>query len=251
MATYTVLNAMMRAMRLLRVLNIGDTPTAPEQQDMLDALNGLVDSWATYRLNIYTTSQEEFTLNPGQQAYEIGPNAADWVTQRPTFISGGSILFPGSTSNLERPVRVCTDEQWRMILTKNLTTNFVTDIWYDYGFSNPNSAAPDLGSGKVWCYPIPDATGQIILYLPVAVSQFTAVNQPLALPPGYKRALVTNLAIEIAPEFESDPSPALIAAAEESLANIQRANVRIDPLRCDPAVSRHQKGGGFNVYIGE
>ena len=235
---------------------MGEVPTADEEQDALEALNGLVDSWATYRLNLYTSQAQTFTLNPGQPSYEIGPNAADWVTQRPVFIDGAAMLFTGATNLLERPVRVCTDEQWRMIQTKTLTTSFVTDLWYDRGFSNADLVPPtdvtDIGSGRVWCYPIPSATGQITLYLPQAVSQFVSVNQTLALPPGYRRALVTNLAIEAAPEFDATPSPALIAAALESLANIQRTNVVINPLRCDPGFTRHQRGPGmFNVYIGE
>jgi hypothetical protein len=247
---YTVLNLIKRSMRLLGVLEVGREPSAAEEQDGLEALNAMVDSWATERLAIYTSARLVFALNAAQQAYEIGPNAdpvLGWVAQRPLYIEGAGLLYATGGESFERPVHILTLAEWRMERSKGLSTSVVTKLYYDYGFTDANTSASDAGSGTVWLWPIPSAGGAIALYLPQAVSQFTSINQTLALPPGYQRALAYNHAVEYAPEFTTEPSEAVVAIAQESKANIKRANVHLDKLRCDVMPSRHR----FNIYTGE
>ena len=246
---YTVLNLIQRAMRMLGVIQVGRKPTTDEGQDGLTALNSMVDSWALERLMIYTSARSVFPLNANQNSYEIGPKAADWVAQRPIYIEGAGLLYATGVQTFERPIKILTPAEWRLERSKSLSTTVVTKLFYDNGFSNPNSTADDVGSGNVFVWPIPSGVGAAALYLPTAVSQFTSVNQALALPPGYQRALASNLAIEYSPEFgpEAAPSEALIAIAMESKANIKRANVHLDPVQVNLPGSH----GRFNIYTGE
>jgi hypothetical protein len=239
-------------MRLVGALNVGDAPTAAELQDGLEALNAMVDAWANQRLLIYTTQRLLFGLNSGQQSYEIGPNAVDWVTARPDYLEGAGLVYGVGGVNFERPVEIYTWDEWQNQRSKQLSTSVVTALIYDYGFSNPNSSATDTGSGTVFVWPVPNATGLLALYLPLAVQQFTSANQTVSLPPGYRRALQYNLAVEFSPEFDTEPSPVVLAIAESSLDYIKRNNVRLNALRCDPGMARHQRGGqAFNLYVGE
>jgi hypothetical protein len=258
---YTVLDLITRAMRLLRVLNIGTPPNAAEEQDGLEALNAMTDDWAIQRLLIYTTARLVFGLNAGQPSYEIGPNAdpdLGWVAQRPVYIEGAGLIYAAGGTPVELPVHVMTLKEWRNVRTKSLETGgqILTDIYYDSGFTNPDGSttgldgAGDTGSGVVWVYPIVTATGEIALYLPQAVSQFSSINQTVALPPGYRRALAYNLAVEFASEFDVEPSDVVIAIAQESKANLKRANVHLDKLSCDPALTQGRRRG-FNIYSGE
>jgi len=264
---YTLLALIKRAMRLIGVVNIG-TPYLPpdEAQTGLEAMNGMVDAWQIERLMIYTVSRSLFPLNVGQPSYEIGPNAdpvLGWVAQRPIYIEGAGVIYAGAAGAYadEIPVRVLTLKEWRNEVVKGLTTggNIVTKIYFDNGFTNPNGTvtgaggASDVGSGVVYVWPITAQAGQMALYLPQAVSEFTSINQTVALPPGYRRALAYNLAVEIAPEFDTEPSDVVVGIAQESKANLKRANVHLDKLSCDPAMTGGRRGGanGFNIYDGQ
>ena len=247
---YTVLNLIKRSMRLLGVLEVGSNPTADEEQDGLEALNAMVDAWALLRLMIYASVRQVFALNANQASYEIGPHAVDWVAQRPVFLDGAGFLYGVSGQQYERPVQIYTPDEWQNQRAKSLSTSVTTSLIYDYGFSNQNSSASaDVGSGNVFVWPLPSVSGLIALYLPQAVSEFTSVNQTIALPPGYRRALAYNLAIESASEYDAEPSDVVVAIAATTLESIQRANVKLNALRCDAAVARHTRGGGYDIRM--
>ena len=50
---------------------------------------------------------------------------------------------------------------------------------------------------------------------------------PVSLAAGYARALRTNLAVELAPEFGRQVDVLIVQQARESLADVKRANVAI------------------------
>ena len=253
MAYYSVLNLISRSLRRLLVLAEGDSPSAKQEQDGLEALNGLVDACATESLLIYESVRNVVSLAPNQAAYEIGPNAADWKIPRPPLLDGAGVLVAGANGiPVELPVRVLTRAEWRGLAVKTLVAgaSFVTKIYYDRGYSNPNSAATDIGSGLVNVYPVPSASGQLVLYCPTAVAEFVSVNQNVSLPPGYRRFLTCSLALELAPEYGAEATELLVTQAQESKEQIQRANVRLDELALDPAISG-APAQRFNIYTGE
>ncbi|HZQ53324.1 MAG TPA: hypothetical protein VFB14_14065 [Bryobacteraceae bacterium] len=250
----TVQDLITRAMRLLGAVNIGDGPTAAEEQDGLTALNAMVDAWANERLMIYTTARNQYPLVAGQAVYQIGPSGPDWTAPRPQSIDAAGLLMGSSdpTQIYERPLEVIkTDKEWARVRLKNLGSPLPLAIYYDRWFSNPNSATNPVGSGNVAVWPVPQVVNQIVLYTPVAVSRFTAQTQTLSLPPGYERALTYNLALEMAPEFDREPSDVVVAIAEQSKAGIKRVNAisAIGKLRVDPALAGRR--GIFDWTIGE
>jgi hypothetical protein len=101
----------------------------------------------------------------------------------------------------------------------------------------------------VW--PIPSGVGNITLYIPQSVQQFTSLNQTIALPPGYRRALAYNLAIEVAAEFDVTPSQVVVAVAIDSKNQIMNANLRLNKLKCDPAMTQRHGTNRFNIFVGE
>lgn len=250
----TVNDLINRSLRLLGAINIGDPPTAPEAQDALLALNGMVDAWANERLMIYTTARNLYNLAPDQQVYQIGPSGPDWIGPRPTRIDAAGLLLGNSdpTQVYERPLAVIrTDKDWAAFRIKGLQSTLPLGLYYDRWYSNPDSATSPVGSGNIAVWPVPTAVNQVALYTPVAVSQFTALTQTIALPPGYQRALTYNLAIELAPEFDREPSDVVVAIAEQSKAGIKRVNApsAIGRMRTDPVL--RGKGGYWDYTIGE
>lgn len=245
----TVLDLITRSMRLLGALNIGDNPTAPEAQDALIALNALVDSWATERLMMFTTGRNIYNLAQNQQVYQIGPSGPDWIAPRPQYLDGAGLLLVNSdpTQTIERPLHVLrTDLEWARVRAKGITSTLPTKIYYDRGFS---TGSGNLGSGNVALWPIPTIANQIALYTPTIVSQFTGLTQTISLPPGYARALPYALAIEMAPEFDREPSQVVVAVREAAIASLKRANLQLEKLRTD--LPRGERGGHWDYELGE
>jgi hypothetical protein len=240
----TVLDLITRAMRLLNAVNVGDGPTAPEEQAGLLALNAMVDAWATERLMLFTTTRGLVNIVAGQQNYAIGPSNADWIAPRPPHIDAAGLIVVQSdpTQNYERPLHVIrSNREWARVRMKGLGVDLPFALYYQ----------PDFPNGTVTIYPAPTENNQLALYTPVAVTQFTGLTQTISLPPGYARALPYNLAVELAPEFDREPSAVVVAIAQQSKADIKRVNApyAIGKLR---AGREYRSGGGvWDWTIGE
>lgn len=249
----TVLDLISRSLRLLKAINIGDTPTAAETSDALLALNAMVDAWATERLMIFTTARNVYPLAINQGVYQLGPQGPDWIGPRPVWIDAAGLLLANTdpTQIYERPLKKLTNIEWAAIRMKGLTSTLPTALYYDQYFNNADSSTSPVGSGNVALWPVPTQLNSVVLYTPQAVSQFSSLTQPIALPPGYARALPYNLAVELAPEFGAEPSDVVVEIAMESKANIKVSNVvsGMGRLRVDAAL--RTDGGAFDWTIGE
>ena len=77
------------------------------------------------------------------------------------------------------------------------------------------------------------------------LTQFANLTTALSLPPGYERAIVTNLAVKIAPYFsDAIVSPAVAIEASQTLGDIKRTNIRPILARYDPIITR---GGRYTI----
>lgn len=239
----TVLDLIKRAMRLLNAINIGSEPTAAEEQDGFIALNTMVDAWATERLMMYTSTRGVYNITAGQQVYTIGRGAgADFAADRPMYVDAAGLIIQQSdpTQVLERPLHIYrTDTEWARVRLKAEQSTLPIAVYFESSWPNMTIAF----------WPAPTQNNQFALYTPTAVPEFTALTQVISLPPGYRRALPYNLAVEYAAEFGGTPSDAVLRIADDSKANLKRANVKIDFLRVDQAL--RPRGGAFDWQIGE
>jgi hypothetical protein len=81
------------------------------------------------------------------------------------------------------------------------------------------------------------------------VSEFTAISDTIALPPGYRRFMRTNLAKELASAFDSPLTPDIQQAAAESKADVKRANERLMDLSSGVAgLIFGGAGPHYNIY---
>ena len=102
-------------------------------------------------------------------------------------------------------------------------------LFYDANWST--------GLGTITVYPTPDSSlADLILYVREPLTAFADLSTVYTFPPGYDRAIRTNLALQLAPGWDAVPSPELRADAARSLTLLKRANVRVPQMTMDPAL---------------
>lgn len=229
-----------RALKLIGAIAAGETATSDEAADAFSRLNDLLDDWGAERLTVFSvTRNTPYTLTSGTASYTIGTGGSMNIA-RPVWIENvGLIIDSGASTLTELPIRLFTNDEWAAIRQKSLQSALSQGIWYDYTWS--------AGLARIFPWPIPNVgTTQLVLYTPTALVQFAdQTSTDYTFPPGYARALRYNLAVELAPEWGRPLDPVVAAIAAESKATIKRANIRIQALRCDPALLR-SGGGAYN-----
>lgn len=247
MANSTVNDAVTAALKDLGVLAEGEVPTAAQSSDGLDAFNRLVDQWAIERLMIYGIVQTQFSLTSGKQKYTIGIGG-DVSIPRPVYIEKVNFQDTALSPPLEYQPTKLTDEAWQKVPIKGLTA-VLPSAWF-YDFANP------LG-GLFW-WPIPtSSTLQGEIYVATPVPQFTAITSTIALPPGWWRAIVKNLAIEMAPMFQVQVETTwggqpllLIKQAAEAKTALKVSNKRLMDMAVDAGALIQGRWPWYDIRVG-
>lgn len=222
-----------RSLRLLGQIGSGESASAAEAADGLEALNGLAESWRNERLMCFAMQEESLTLANGDASYTIG-TSGDLNTTRPVAIEGAWIV----DDDISHPVRILTEDEYIGIADKTTTGDWPTKLLY-----RPTMAS---SQGTLIVWPVPNATRNLKLLTRVVFSGFALSSTTVTLPPGWERALAFNLAAEIAPEYQTSPSPEVIQMARESKATIKRANMTpIKTFTELPALLGQASGGNI------
>ncbi len=231
----TVKDLVESSMRLIGALASGETASASELSDAIIVLNDLLGSWSAQSLLIPQTTREVFTLTASQSSYTIG-TGGDFVTTRPMNIINAAVEING----YESPLRVIDSSEWSDIPIKTLQSGFPTHIYTE--------GSSPLETIKL--YPVPSSGLNIILYSQKAFTSFALGSDLINFPPGYSRALRYSLAMELAPEFGTEPSAIVIQTAMEAKGDIQRQNTEVERLISD-AIGLTSVKRSFNIYTGE
>ncbi len=213
-------------------------------------LNEMVDEFATERLQIYREQRVgPFDVNSGDgnvtanNPITIGVGAM-WNTARPVYIDRAGIIYTaGSVQQPELKMKIMTTDEWSRVEVKATTSTLSRALFYDRIFTSQ-------GYGNIYLYPVPSASFKVVLYVPVAVTEFPldADGNPIlttviALPPGYRSMLVSNLAVVLALGL-LPVSDDLRAQAIRTREKVMDSNVvtHMDALSCDEATRINQFG---------
>ena len=200
-----------------RLIGVGEM-WGKQQDNVLFALNQMLNDWSSTRNNIYQTVRESVTLTYNDNEYTIG-SGGDFDTAWPIRIIAAYIL----RSNVSYPVVVnMSDEQYAAITDKT-TKLRPTHLLYE----------PSYPLGRIILTPVPNQADTLYLYSHKPIDQFASLAATSTLPPPYETAVVYNLAIDIAAEFERDPRPVVYARADETKKALQRANRTVTVLNTD------------------
>lgn len=225
----TALDLIKRSMRLVGALGRNETPSAEEQTDVLETLNAMLEEWWTNNLSVYRVSSTSFSWAGGETTRTIGATG-DVVMSRPNELLHAFTSLNGS----DTPIQLVSAEEYYAIADKTTTGTLITRLYYD----------PTYPSGTLYVYPVPVSAVSVQIQYLDALQAFETATEEISLPPGYKNAIVYNLAEEIAPEFQL-PVPNHVATRASST---KRA-LRVQNSR--PVFMRSEfQGERFNIYRG-
>lgn len=229
----TALDIITRAMKICGALGQNETPTTSEADDGLTTLNDMIDSWNTDRTYIYTVTQSTIPAVSGQAAYTIG-TGGDFNITRPVKIDN---VFTRINS-VDFPCQEINDQDYESIAFK-ANAGVPEYFYYDAGFP----------LGTLYLYTVP-TQGDIYISTLEQLTQFTNLATNLTFPPGYNRALIYNLAMELAPEYPlaGGMEPAAVKAAAESLANVRNRNLPWPVMKTEVGALVGNFGNGYGYY---
>lgn len=203
------------------VLGVGQSALAEDNNDAFTALNGMLSIWQRKRWLIWHLTDNSI-LSTGAVSYSVGPGG-DIDVMRPDRLEAAFFRqFINSTPNqVDYPLDILESrEDYNRIVLKTLPS-LPRYIFYDAAFP----------LGYIYPWPVPQAgVYEVHISLKATLSQFSSLNQAIALPPEYEEAIWTNLTIRLAPIYQYTVRPEVIALAKASLATIRGANTQVPRL---------------------
>lgn len=219
-----------RALKKLQVIGGGQTPNSNDMADGFAVLNSLLDGWKADKLTIYQVDEAEFSFVAGTASYTLGIGGT-FNRVRPSFLRQVSIMiYTNPALPMELPIDVFDNQQWQAVSIKATPSRLPTGVHINFTFP--------LMILTYW--PVPnDATVKTKLYCETPLDEFATLDTAYSLPPGYRRALEFNLAMEMAPDFEREPSQVVMQKSAEYLADIRginAANIQSEIVPVDAAL---------------
>ncbi len=194
---YNVGQLMYRAARMANALKIAGQGISPsEQQEFLDALNGMIDGWKAEGLMIPYTKRTAYTVFNNVESYSIGPGGM-FDQERPDKIHRASFIVKSDPNPAEIPMRIIlTFEEWQQYIVKSVGSNYPLALYYQ-------NSTP-LGTIRIW--PVPNENDQrMAIYTPVWLSEFLTVDDVVNTPHAYREMIMYNLAVRIHEMYPNRP----------------------------------------------
>lgn len=224
----TALSIIKSAMRKGGILVKSETPDADEANDALESLNDLLASLSNDSMLATSRVLESFPILSGVSNYTMG-SGGDFNTQRPIKLISAYVRV----GTIDYMLDIVTDENYASIPLKS-TGSIPQHINYTNAY--PLST--------IRLFPMPASGYTLFLLSEKELSSFT-LNQTVDLPPGWKRMLVYNLAVELCAEYGQSVPAEVEMIARESKAAIRQAIMTARPMQWENGL-----GNTGNIYSG-
>lgn len=211
MATVTAGDLINSTLRLNGMLAEGEVPSAATSQDMLTALNLMVESWSIERLSVFCTKDQVFTWPSNEDTRTLGPTG-NFVGTRPVKLDVST--YYKDSNDISYTPQFVNEDQYNGITVKNITSNYPQVIFVDQTY-------PDT---TMKIYPIPSQALEWHFISVSVLDNPATLATVLLFPPGYLRAFKYALACEGAAEFGVEPSKTVQRLAMISKRNLKRIN---------------------------
>jgi hypothetical protein len=212
------------ALRQIGVIATGETPTAAEMQDGLEAMRFMIRHWSAKNIMIPYMTNEAITTT-GAESYTWGTGGVI-NTARPEFIVGAYVSG-------ERTLKVVDQAKYRQLRVSG-DGGELEYIWY----------SPEYPLGKLYIWPAIAET--IYVDSLKALSDPTAITTSIVFLPEYDEAIKYNLAVRLAPEYGKSASPEVVALALSGLQSIENRNFAAQMSSVDVDVIKISHGS-YNI----
>lgn len=233
------------SLRELGVLPSGASATTQQRNDAIVKLRRMLASWSAELGPVHYETAENLTWPASQSSRTIGKDG-NFSTQRPVKVLGARFRSNG----LDLPMDIYSFQGYEDIQDKSTTSGTPQVLAY-----NPTSSAAGttlLGCGTLHIWPVPSAESIVrltslkpLLDLDAAVFILAA---DIVLPPGYEEAIMTNLAVRLAPEYGGGLDRITVGLATSSKAALVAQNVKLRPLQPDPMMPGARGGKDPRAY---
>lgn len=185
-----------------------EVPTTAQTSSALISLNNMVSLWGADGL-IYAVTNESFAMVAADSEYTIGVSA-QWDTVRPMQVIS---CYLRDSENYDWNVKVISTKDYNYLSNKSYTARPTELIFL-----------PEYPKAKIIFNSSPDYAYDAYFEFLKNFTEFTATTTDVSLPPEYKEALVYNLAISIAEDWNREPNKTVLAKAEQYKEIVHRLN---------------------------
>jgi len=219
-----------RALKRNGVLGLGESLSAEDAAASLDELNDMLASWTLEPSIITEIYSDGFTLTPTVTAY----SSSLMANGRPVGVKAGKVSLSGTNY----PLNINIDSADFDTITRPSTPGIPKWCWINEGVTNttfnfyPAPYAAFAATFQCWG---PLAGGVLTLDTVVQVA------------PGYPKAIVDGLAVELCATYQKEPTSVLLQRATEAKAWVKRHNHRpreVESLGLPAGVQRRI----YNIY---
>lgn len=218
----------------------GQTVNAADGARGLSSLNDMMDSWSNENLACFAIVEQSLTFVVGKASYTIGTTGgADVPLTRPIrLIEGLGAAYAMDTNQNQYQMDVITRAEWNQRGSRNTNSNFPSVLFYDNQFP----------LGVLNFDPIPNIGYQAFWDSYLQLSDFAGLTTTFSLPPGYKLAISSNLALALKMYFtEAVASQDLKNQAAESKRVVKISNRRLNKASYDAEVLSRAPGT-WDIY---
>lgn len=226
----TALDIITGAAKLIGVVFKSEALDSDEASDGLVTFNEMLDSWSNDLTTIYADTLESFPIT-GASSYTIG-TGANFNTTRPTNIISAVVRI----ASVDYPLEIINQQQYQeQIAVKSTTTSVPEYLTYDNGYP----------LGVIKMYAIPTSGSTLFLQTNKPITNFLALTTSVDLPPGWKKALKYNLAIDMAPMYGAEVGASVVDGAKKSLGAIRKATAMNNSMPYMPSPAQQ-----YSIYTG-
>lgn len=187
----------------------GAAPSNDDAQLVLRRLQRMLDSWSTDDLMIYQANAETLSMSASVSQYSTALLAAG----RPVKIETMWVTYAG----VDYPVIQIDDARYASIAIKNINA-IPQYCWI-------NDSFPQM---QLTFWPIPFAPMTLNMICQRLLQSTTVtMATSLSFPPGYEKALVDCLAVDIMPSFGLQPNASQLQAAKDAKTTLQTLNMNV------------------------